>query len=84
MPEEIPILKYDNLLVSSRGITETDGSKVILFVPSAEIESIEVKFGRSDHSPFSRCLSAPFLPLSEFTGWFTSFWLRPDTVTSWP
>lgn len=49
--DEKPVLKYDNIIVSSRGITEADGNKVIVFVPANEIERITLKFGRSEHRP---------------------------------
>src|SRR5882757_2866255 len=49
--EETPVLKYDNILVSSRGLAETDAKKVILFVPSVEVDHIFLKFGRADHRP---------------------------------
>lgn len=46
-----PILKCDNILVSSRGMTETDAKKVMIFVPAVEIHRITLKYGRSDHRP---------------------------------
>jgi len=50
-PEAKPVLRYDNLLVSSRGMSEVHGKKLILFIPAAEIEHLELKFGRSEHRP---------------------------------
>ena len=49
--EAKPVLRYDNLLFSSRGISEVHGKKLILFIPAAEIEHLELKFGRSEHRP---------------------------------
>ena len=46
-----PVLKYDNLMVSPRGIAETDGNKIIIFVAANEIERITLKFGRPEHRP---------------------------------
>lgn len=44
-------VKYDNIAVTPRGIAETHGRKIVIFVPAAEIERITLKFGRSDHRP---------------------------------
>jgi hypothetical protein len=49
--DEKPILKYDNILVSSRGMAEIHAKKVIIFVPAVEIDRIMLKYGRSDHRP---------------------------------
>jgi hypothetical protein len=49
--ENAPVLKCDNILVSTRGITETHGKKILLFVPAPEISRLTLKFGRSDHCP---------------------------------
>ena len=49
--EDTQILRYDNILVSKRGITEVHDKKVVLFVPSAEIDHVILKFGRSEHRP---------------------------------
>jgi hypothetical protein len=51
MAEEKPILRCDNILVSTRGIAETVGKKVVIFVPSEEVERITLHFGRSDYRP---------------------------------
>ena len=51
MPEDKPVLRCDNILVSPRGITETAGKKVVIFIPADDIERITVNFGRSDHRP---------------------------------
>src|SRR5258706_12900021 len=50
---ENPTLKYDNLVVSSRGLAGTDGKKIVLFVPPAEVDHIILKFGRADHRPIA-------------------------------
>ena len=44
-------MRYDNILVSERGIAETHGNKVVIFVNAAEVERIAVRFGRPDHRP---------------------------------
>jgi predicted RNA-binding Zn-ribbon protein involved in translation (DUF1610 family) len=49
--DDKPILKYDNILVSSRGKAETHAKKVVIFVPAVEIDRITLKYGRSDHRP---------------------------------
>jgi len=49
--EDAPILRYDNILVSPRGVTEVHDKKIVLFVPSAEINNMILKFGRSEHRP---------------------------------
>jgi hypothetical protein len=51
MPEDKPVLRCDNILVSPRGIAETAGKKVVFFIPTNDIERIVVNFGRSDHRP---------------------------------
>jgi hypothetical protein len=48
---EKQILRCDNILVSPRGIAETSGRKVVVFVPTEDIERITLKYGRSDHRP---------------------------------
>ena len=47
----LPTLKYDNLVISSRGVAEADGKKVVLFIPLADVERVTLKFGRADHRP---------------------------------
>lgn len=49
--EEKPVVKYDNIVVSSRGMAEAHGRKVVIFVPAAEINRITLKFGRPEHNP---------------------------------
>jgi hypothetical protein len=49
--DDKPILKYDNILVSSRGMAETHAKKVVIFVPAVEIDRITLKYGRSGHRP---------------------------------
>jgi hypothetical protein len=57
--EEKPVLKYDNIVVSSRGMAEVHGKKVVIFVPAAEINRITLKFGRAEHNPVvSICIGA--------------------------
>ena len=56
------ILRCDNLAVSARGITETDRNKVVVFVPSEEIDHVELRFGRSAHHPLaSLAMGAAFV-----------------------
>jgi hypothetical protein len=49
--EEKPTLRYDTVLLSPRGIAETHGKKAVIFVPTADIERITLKFGRPEHRP---------------------------------
>jgi hypothetical protein len=49
--EESSVLRCDNIVLSSRGFAETFGKKVVVFVPSGEIDRVALKFGRSDHRP---------------------------------
>jgi hypothetical protein len=49
--DDKPILKYDNILISSRGMAETHAKKVVIFVPAAEVDRVTLKYGRSDHRP---------------------------------
>jgi hypothetical protein len=49
--EEKPVLKYDNIVVSPRGLAEAHGKKVVIFVPAPEIERVTLKFGRAEHNP---------------------------------
>jgi len=49
--EEKVVLKYDNVVVSPRGIAETHGKKIVIFIPTTEIDRLTLKFGRSDHNP---------------------------------
>jgi hypothetical protein len=51
MAEEKPTLRCDNVLVSPRGMAETAGKKIVIFVPTDDIERITINFGRSDHRP---------------------------------
>jgi hypothetical protein len=44
-------VKCDNIVVSTRGIAETSGKKVVIFVPSADIERITLNYGKSDQRP---------------------------------
>jgi len=49
--DEKTTLRYDTIAVTSRGIAETHGRKIVIFVPAAEISRITLKFGKSDHRP---------------------------------
>ena len=49
--EEKPVLKYDTVVVTPRGIAETHGKKIVLFVPADEIDRIILKHGKSAHRP---------------------------------
>jgi hypothetical protein len=44
-------LKYDTIAVTPRGMAETHGKKIVIFVPTAEINRIALKFGRAEHRP---------------------------------
>jgi hypothetical protein len=72
--EEKPILKCDNIIVSSRGITETDRNKIIVFVPANEIEKITLKFGRSEHRPIVSLSIGIIFALIGLFGLVDFFW----------
>jgi hypothetical protein len=66
-PEENQSLRCDNIVVTPRGIAETSGKKVMIFVPAAEVERITVKYGRSDHRPvFSILIGVIFALIGVF------------------
>jgi hypothetical protein len=44
-------MKYANVSVSSQGIAETYGKRIVLFVPFPEVDRITLRFGRPDHRP---------------------------------
>ena len=49
--EEKQSLRYDNILLTRRGIAEIHGRKVVIFIPAADIKSITLKYGRPEHRP---------------------------------
>ena len=49
--EEKPVLTYDNLLVSSQGIAEIEGKKIMIQVSTADIDRVGLRFGRAEHRP---------------------------------
>ena len=49
--EEKQSLRYDNILLTRRGIAEIHGRKVVIFIPAADIKSIALKYGRPEHRP---------------------------------
>jgi hypothetical protein len=49
--DEQTTLKYDTIAVTPRGMAETHGKKIVLFVPAGEINRITLKFGRAEHRP---------------------------------
>ena len=60
-------LKYDNIVVSPRGIAEASGKKAVVFVPADEIERITLHFGKSDHRPMvSIALGVVFILVGVF------------------
>jgi hypothetical protein len=66
-PENKETVKYDNIVVSSRGVAETSGKKVVIFVPSADIERITLNYGKSDQRPiFSMSLGIVFALVGVF------------------
>jgi hypothetical protein len=71
---EKPVLKCDNIIVSSRGITEADGKKVIVFVSANEIERITLKFGRSEHRPIVSLSIGIIFALIGLFGLMEIFW----------
>ncbi len=66
--ESRPVLKYDSIVVSQRGISEIDARREIVFVAAAEIEEITLKFGRSAHSPLTTLCIGSALLLVGFWG----------------
>lgn len=46
-----PVLRCDNIIASSRGMAETHGNKVVIFVPAPEIDRVTLRFGRAEHRP---------------------------------
>ena len=46
-----PVLRCNNIIISSQGFTEADGDVRVLFVPAAQIDHCILKFGRADHRP---------------------------------
>jgi hypothetical protein len=74
--ESMSVLKCDNLLASSRGLTETYSKKVVLFVPAAEIDHVILKFGHTSHRPIlTMILGLIFVPIGIY-GLFDLF-IRP-------
>lgn len=55
--EENQNLRYDTILVTPRGIAETSGKKVMIFVPANEITLITLIYGRPDHVPIFSLLA---------------------------
>jgi hypothetical protein len=72
--EEKPVLKCDNIIVSTRGITETGGNKVVVFVPANEIGRITLKFGRPEHRPIISLSIGIILALIGLFGLVEIFW----------
>ena len=65
--DEKVTLKYDNVVVTPRGMAETYGKKIVIFVPATEIDRVTLKFGRSDHRPiFSMTLGIVFALIGIF------------------
>jgi hypothetical protein len=65
--EEKSVLKYDNIVVSPRGMAEAHGRKVVIFVPAADINRVTLKFGRTEHNPIaSICVGAAFAAVGIF------------------
>jgi hypothetical protein len=49
--DEQTTLKYDTIAVTPRGMAETHGKKIVIFVPAGEINRVTLKFGRAEHRP---------------------------------
>ena len=71
--EEKPVLKCDNIVISPRGIAETHGNKVVLFVPAADIDGITLKFGNAEHRPVVSLSIGVVLALIGLFGLFEFF-----------
>jgi hypothetical protein len=50
-PEDVPTLKYDNIVAAPRGLIESQGGKIITLVPVSEINWVTLRFGRPDQRP---------------------------------
>ncbi len=74
--DDKPILRCDNILVSSRGMAETHAKKVVIFVPTAEIDRVTLKFGRSDYRPILTMSIGVVLALTGVFG-LTEFIVAP-------
>jgi len=71
---EKPVLKCENMVVSMRGFTETDGKKVVIFVPANEIDRIILKFGRPEHRPLVSLTIGIICALIGLFGLLEIFW----------
>jgi hypothetical protein len=49
--QPLPVLKCKNIVASPRGLAEADGRKAVMFVPTAEIDHVILKYGKAEHRP---------------------------------
>lgn len=66
--QSLPVLKCKNVVVSSRGLAEVDGKKLVLFVPASDVDHIVLKFGKSEHRPLVSLLIGTVLGLVGVAG----------------
>jgi hypothetical protein len=76
-------LKYDNVAVTARGMAETHGKKIVIFVPASEINRITLKFGRSDHRPVLSMTIGIILGLVGIWGLIGCFNLEKENRYYW-
>jgi hypothetical protein len=77
--EEKKSVRCENIVAAARGIAETHGKKVVIFVPADEIERITLKFGRSDHRPIVSLAIGVILALVGVFG-IVDFFLAPGGI----
>jgi len=51
LSQEKPVLKYGNIVVSAQGRAEMEGSRIVILVPTAEVNRVVLKYGRPEHCP---------------------------------
>jgi hypothetical protein len=71
--DEQTTLRYDTIAVTPRGMAETHGKKIVIFVPAGEINRITLKFGRAEHRPVLSMTIGIFLALAGIFGLIESF-----------
>jgi hypothetical protein len=66
--EEASVLKCNNIVISTRGLAEVDGKKIILFVPKDEVNQITLKYGKAEHNPIISLVIGIILALVGLAG----------------
>jgi hypothetical protein len=75
--DERPVLRCDNIVMAPRGIAETHGRKLALFVPTTDINRMRLKYGRSEHSPMVSMVLGGSLALVGIAG-IILFFVKPS------